>query len=150
VKDFLLNRLQLSDLIRHLLLGGGELFHSLSYRSETERRRLELLQIGRRGGGRSRRDHVGSGLRNSWRCQPAKLGRRVRDHLSGCIAVGLPNQSGRNTNEKYDQEAHKPREARLSRDGFSILRSVGRILAWIGGLAGHRFSGNSDSVELSA
>jgi hypothetical protein len=59
------------------------------------------------GGGRSRRDHVGSGLRNSLRCQPAKLRGRARDHLSGCIAVGLPNQSGSNTNAKYDQEARK-------------------------------------------
>ena len=43
----------------------------------------------------------------------------------------------------------KPPEARLSGDGCSILRSVGRILAWIGGSVAHRSSGNSDCVELS-
>src|SRR5262249_10040800 len=67
----------------------------------------------------------GSGLRNSLRWQPAKLGGRVRNHLSGCIAVGLPNQSGSNTNAKYDQGAHKTARGSLV-EGWLLDPSVGR------------------------
>src|SRR6266567_4825614 len=43
---------QLSDLVCHPLLGGGELIDALSHRHKTERHRIELLLIGR--GGRER------------------------------------------------------------------------------------------------
>ena len=60
-----INILKIEEAVDYLLLGRGELFHTLSYRRETERHRLELLHIRRRRGGRSRRDHVGSRLCNS-------------------------------------------------------------------------------------
>ena len=65
--------------------------------------RFELLLIGRRGG---RRDHVRSGPRHGCglRRQPAKLRGRARDHLSGRVAVGLPNQGGSDTDAKRDQK----------------------------------------------
>src|SRR5712671_2769041 len=49
VKDVLLGRPQLGDLARHLLLTGGELVDALPHHGETERHRVELLPIGRRG-----------------------------------------------------------------------------------------------------
>ena len=93
---------------RCLLLGGSELgsqlIHALFYRGEIERHLLELLHIGRRGGGRGPRRYVGRGLRNGcgMRCQPAKPRGRVRDHLSGFVAVGLPAQGGGSTDAKDD------------------------------------------------
>src|SRR5712691_1450991 len=73
VEDVMLDRLQLGDAIRHLLLAGGELVQALPQRGEIERRLLELLHIGRRGGGHSWRGYGGSALRNGLRCQPAEL-----------------------------------------------------------------------------
>src|SRR5262249_52133762 len=54
------------------------------------------------------RHRRGSGLRNRiLRCQPAKLRRRIRNHLSSRVAVGLPDQGDSNTNAKRDQEPHQ-------------------------------------------
>ena len=78
-------RLQFGDIARHLLLAGGELFDGLPYGGEIARHRLELLLVGRTGGGRGRRDHVRSCLRHGcgFRCirrGPACIGRdRDRD-----------------------------------------------------------------------
>jgi hypothetical protein len=64
------------------------------------------------------------GVLNSWcrlRRQPAKLRRRVRDHLSRPIAVGLPSQGGRCTEAKRDQETGEG-----ERDSLAERRSLAR------------------------
>jgi hypothetical protein len=83
VKDALRDRLQLGDVARHLFLAGRKLVDALPHRGETERHGVELLLIGRRGGGRGRRDHVWSGPGDGCgrRRQAAKLRGRARDHL---------------------------------------------------------------------
>ncbi len=73
--DLHLGRLQPGDVARHLLLANGELVNALTHGSEIARYCLELLQVGRRGGGRGRRDHVRSGLRNGCGLRCTRHGR---------------------------------------------------------------------------
>jgi hypothetical protein len=143
LQDALLGRLQLGEVAHHLLLTGeldGELVDALLHNGETARYRFELIQIGRRSGWR---DHVGSGLRNGFglRSQPTKLRVRVRYHLSGRVAVGLPSQGGSNADAKRDQEAGARSRGSLGERWpfarepvmFQVGRAKGGLNRWLGG-----------------
>lgn len=89
-------------LLRSLQFGdiGGELVQALPHDSETVRDRSEL--IARSGEGRAR---LGRRDGRSRRGQPLKPWGQLGKRSPGRIAVGLPDQSGSNTDPGRDQKA---------------------------------------------